>query len=141
MRAAASGCSARNAASSASDPPSVACGPARTSQPSQPCRTAQRVEQASAKTRFLCRKFVPRQSRNAASASAGSAVRPLQCFGARPGGVVDPEMRDADAARVHELVGQCVVGGVLREEEHLVGERERHPRQPLEVVPLGRLRA
>ena len=52
--------------------------------------------------------------------------------------VVDAEMCDVRPVLVHQLLRERVGGRVLREEQNLVRERERHPRQPLKVVPSRR---
>ena len=131
-----SGLAARHARSSSTDVPRAARGPANTSRPSKPWARRSSAHSPSAKSRFLCRKSVPRQSRNGAPASAGRRRR----LGlGDDDAVVDAERHEPRALVVDEVLAARVAQRVRREEDDAVGERERHPGQlavagPLRVV-------
>ena len=116
--------------------PSATCGPASTSVPSQPCSLRSASSRRMAKTRFLCRKSVPRQSRNGRSPSR-SAPRG-GCGSGLEGGepVIGAQQHHPGSRRLHELLAHRLRARVPREERHPVGGGERQPRQRAVLLPV-----
>ena len=54
--------------------------------------------------------------------------------------VVDPDVYDARAGRLDEILGGRVISRVLGEEDDAVGRRQGRPRDPPEALPRGETR-
>ena len=100
-------------------------GPAIASWPSQSWSSRRHSSRRSAKTRFLWRKRLPRQSRKGLCARRSALPRRGGRDHVADEPVVDSDRDDVGALGCQQVVGERVVGGVMREEEDRAGYRHR----------------